>query len=369
METLLKENERKKGKMKPPLRKRPLPKSLAAAEATAKAETTPATIVPWRNTLQLYVHASTLLCARAGCLVCTYKIACFDVALDKEFTATWPNQRPETCPRLRTSSSELPCWPFCGENKRFLTVGDGDFSYSVALSRQLRCNDNNDSKAFQLTATSYESKATLHQVYRAEQLQSHWDELRQQGADLRFQIDATRLPDDLQKTDWDVVVWNFPCTAVGGGQDGQNTAMEENKALVRQFCQRIQAQEIHITHKTKPPFDQWGLVELVTSSDDDEDDNQNGASWTYVGRVVLDRALWQPYVPRKALDQKSFTCHDACTYIFQRRRNTTTKPWLHQTCTAVTVLLLQELRDYWMAQTPKLPSGTRRKHQKKRRHR
>ena len=36
----------------------------------------------------------------------------------------------------------------------------------------------------------------------------------------------------------------------------------------------------------------------------------------YVGRVVMDRCLLPPYVPRKALDRKSFPVHDACTYVF-----------------------------------------------------
>ena len=35
-----------------------------------------------------------------------------------------------------------------------------------------------------------------------------------------------------------------------------------------------------------------------------------------MGRLVLDRCLLPPYVPRKALDRKSFPVHDACTYVF-----------------------------------------------------
>lgn len=36
----------------------------------------------------------------------------------------------------------------------------------------------------------------------------------------------------------------------------------------------------------------------------------------YLGRVVLDKSLLPPYTPRKALCRKSFTVHDACTYVF-----------------------------------------------------
>ena len=336
MEEIESDRQESKNKAATDFRKRP-----RSPDRTATAAA-----VPLRDHSQLFVHPATLACAQGGnnnCLVCAYKIACFDVALDKEFTRRWPNQRPETCPRLlqpktgnhhtlksTANVKDWPCWNM--RNARILTVGDGDFSYSTALARHFRT-------AQGLTATSYESKATLQKVYRTETLQLYWDELKEAGASIRFQVDATRLPEDLQDVLWGVVVWNFPCTAVPAGQDGQNQAMEDNKALVTQFCRNIQAHEIHLTHKTKPPYDQWGLVNLVQSV------TSPHGSWTYVGRIVLDRAMWQPYVPRKALDQKSFPCHDACTYVFQR---SSARPWLETSLIAVTDDCLLKLRDYWL---------------------
>jgi hypothetical protein len=43
----------------------------------------------------------------------------------------------------------------------------------------------------------------------------------------------------------------------------------------------------------------------------------------YYGRVVFDRYTFPGYVPRKALDKKSFPSHDACTYVFglDKKRN------------------------------------------------
>ena len=32
--------------------------------------------------------------------------------------------------------------------------------------------------------------------------------------------------------------------------------------------------------------------------------------------MVFDKCNVHPYVPRKALDKKSFPCHDACVYVF-----------------------------------------------------
>lgn len=317
---------------------------------------------PLRDNRCLYVDPATLQCAsESGCIVCSYKVACFDVALDKDFTTVWPNQRPETCPRLscpvKTSNKDVvdhnettsTTWPCFRGNKKILTVGDGDFSYSVALSRHLQNGHN-------LTATSYESKSTLENVYPSDMLQSYFQELQQAGASIRFAIDATQLPQDLQETVWDVVVWNFPCTAIAAGQDGQNQAMEDNKELLRRFCRSVQAQEIHMAHKTKPPYNQWGLVEVVTSS---------GGNWKYVGRIVLDRALWRPYVPRKALNQKSFPCHDACTYVFQRSTNSSSSSvenpmWLGKALMPVTDEKILELRSTWMSKTPDRKTKKRR---------
>jgi hypothetical protein len=46
--------------------------------------------------------------------------------------------------------------------------------------------------------------------------------------------------------------------------------------------------------------------------------------------LVFDKCNLHPYVPRKALDKKSFPCHDACVYVFGFKRSanksTTTIP-------------------------------------------
>lgn len=38
----------------------------------------------------------------------------------------------------------------------------------------------------------------------------------------------------------------------------------------------------------------------------------------YFGRIVFDRYLFPPYIPRKALDRKSFPSHDAVLFAFGR---------------------------------------------------
>jgi hypothetical protein len=40
----------------------------------------------------------------------------------------------------------------------------------------------------------------------------------------------------------------------------------------------------------------------------------------YLGRIVFDKYLFPPYTPRKALDNRSFPVHDACTFVFAQTK-------------------------------------------------
>eukprot|EP00934_Nitzschia_sp_Nitz4_P007870 Nitzschia sp. Nitz4//scaffold413_size9536//3507//4703//NITZ4_009095-RA/size9536-processed-gene-0.3-mRNA-1//1//CDS//3329551337//7860//frame0 len=322
--------------------------SLSTSDNQANTTSTPRS--PCRNTDHLLVCPPTLECAQHGCVPCAYKVGLFDVALDKEFCRQVPNQRPEQCPRLGRSSKKHTATSNHAASKEssflgyqpgmsVLTVGDGDFSFSLAIARLL-FSSSSSSKPSTLVATSYESEETLRRVYP--DLDSILDELSTLGALVYYQVDAThldttllpQLPKQLLPARWDRICWNFPCTAISSGQDGQNDAMEDNKALVRAFVAnaipmlRVPTKngenaalsssssswgDIHMCHKTKPPYDQWKLEQVAISSS-----LSRKESWIYRGRVVLDRALLPPYTPRKALDRKSFPCHDACIYMFGR---------------------------------------------------
>ena len=67
-------------------------------------------------------------------------------------------------------------------------------------------------------------------------------------------------------------------------------------------------------HKSKPPYNQWKLEEVALEKVDED-------IASFCGRLILDRATMPPYTPRKALDRKSFPCHDACFYIFVKNRS------------------------------------------------
>ena len=289
---------------------------LKALAASYDDDDDASSVTPKRDCRDLLVVATTLRCAwRNLCVPCAYKIATFDVALDYSFCKRIPNQRPELCPRSTTDSTVSPS-PVLGYGPEMnvLTVGDGDFSFSLALAR-FGCN---------VTATSYETKETVVRVYQSVGIEATLSELEASSrCSTAYCVDATNLQETLPLTDckFDRIVWNFPCSAVAKGHDGQNQEMEDNKELVRRFVDNARSflspnGQVHINHKTKPPFNQWKLEEIAVSA------VSAATNVRYFGRVVLDRFLYPPYVPRKALDRKSFPCHDACTYIFDMQEQT-----------------------------------------------
>jgi 25S rRNA (uracil2634-N3)-methyltransferase len=277
----------------------------------------------------LYASSITIACAFTYCVPCCYKIATMDVALDTEFCRIIPNQRPEVCPRQESleqyyntsppsSSGPAPAATNAAvvlgfaKSMTVLTVGDGDLSYSVALTR-IGCT---------VVATCFESKKTLQDVYGGSTIDSNIVEIQSAtGGMVEFGVNALELsktlPASHTNVKFDRIIWNFPCAAVAQGQDGQNQEMELNKQLIRMFAANAVPMlnrngQIHINHKTKPPFNQWNIEQEVLAGGNEQQ------QLVYLGRIVLDRALLPPYTPRKALDRKSFPHHDACTYIFSK---------------------------------------------------
>mmetsp|Transcript_36099 Transcript_36099/g.52876 ORF Transcript_36099/g.52876 Transcript_36099/m.52876 type:complete len:565 (+) Transcript_36099:18-1712(+) len=251
-----------------------------------------------------------------------------------------------------------------------LTIGDGDLSFSRALYQKYFKQGEG-----RLICTSYESKSTLHKVYPSDSISPTIQELereeeeeetgKKKNVSVCYNVDATNLKGTLPSTlvheffpsssssvennkddskviqplSLDRIIWNFPCIAISNGYDGQRTELDDNIQMVRKFIKNAipflkpplttssangknnndaGGGEIHICHKTKPPFDLWNMEAILkhNDNDDDDDDTSIPKNFVYKGRIVFDRCLYPPYVPRKALDYKSFPCHDACVYVF-----------------------------------------------------
>lgn len=269
-----------------------------------------------RDFHMLHAHSSTFFCATDKlCIPCLYKIfpdgAAFGLTLP-------PNQRPEMCSRSSITEHRRIAGlydkidPEGGVHspRQVLTIGDGDFSFSLSLAKLLPQIEN-------FVATSYESQESVLSVYKnsAQNIQ----ELKQRSVTVKHLVDGKDIQESLSdskfKGNFDLIVWNFPCIRAAGGGDAQVADIEENKDLVRRFFisaklflrkhnkktdSHVCCGEIHVTHKTFEPFCWWDIVSLAAD-----------AGLEYRGSFVFDRYLYPGYVNRKALDNKSFPFIDA----------------------------------------------------------
>jgi 25S rRNA (uracil2634-N3)-methyltransferase len=171
-----------------------------------------------------------------------------------------PNQRPEACPRSKGSIYD----GLYTSNDRVLTLGDGDFSFSLSVARGVELFDGGC-----LIATSHESKETILSTYPLSL--EILNNLKKCGVKTMHNVDATNLllTEFLKDKIFDFIVWNFPCVRASGGADGQATEIEENKSLLRRFFHSAskyldeRGGQLHIAHKTIEPFSWWGIEGLA----------------------------------------------------------------------------------------------------------
>ena len=258
----------------------------------------------------LFAHSTTLECAIDNkCIPCLYKIfpeGKEDSLLKSlESVSSWriknrmkfpTNVRPEMCPRtkphatmegscgmyLPTSSYSVQADNASSEaasKMSVLTLGDGDFSFSLSLANQLLGDD-----SVQLTATSHESLRSVLTTYKPH-AETTLANLRKLGATVLHEVDATQiaLTTELHKPSskeratpkmkhFDVVIWNFPCLSLPAGADGQAKELEANRELLTLFFKNVHAflrkgtGEVHISHKTVEPFSWWGIKQLAKDS-------------------------------------------------------------------------------------------------------
>ena len=198
------------------------------------------------------------------------------------------------------------------KGQRVLSVGDGDLSFSLGIAASVVLG--------RLVATTYEPRAKLEAVYPA--FAETIAKLQALGASVEHGVDAATLQlagdtDDGATVPalFDRIVWNFPCVAVEAGDgatnlDAQSSQMDENKELLRRFFAVAKGRlapggEVHVAHKTRPPFSWWNLPEIAAA-----------AGLATQGCMVFDRALFPGYTNRKALVSESFPAQDAVVYVF-----------------------------------------------------
>ena len=255
----------------------------------------------------LYVHEITFKCAvKSKCIPCLYKI--HPTGTD----GLPPNLRPELCPRSQCTEPMSGIFNTSFQNY-VLTVGDGDFSFSLSIAKALLTKN----KDMTIISTSHETLDVILETYPTAVF--NLAALRDLNVQIYHGIDATALSSysyfDTYKNGFDTVIWNFPCMRMDNGADAQVTEIEQNKILLKSFFTNIQPYlkpsnlneseaspggVIYVTHKTIEPFCWWGITDIA------ED-----AGLFSNGSVVFDKYLYPGYTNRKVLSKKGFPLHDA----------------------------------------------------------
>ncbi|XP_025626731.2 uncharacterized protein [Arachis hypogaea] len=146
---------------------------------------------------------------------------------------------------------------------QILLVGDGDFSFSLSLARSFGSASN-------IVASSLDSYDDVTKNYK--QAKSNLDELKQLGACLYYGVDATKMKYllELKMRRFDRIIFNFPHAGFHGKEDNL-TVIKKHKDLVLGFfknasCMLSANGEIHVNHKTSPPFSNWEIEKLGEQS-------------------------------------------------------------------------------------------------------
>ncbi|KAH0707401.1 hypothetical protein KY290_011958 [Solanum tuberosum] len=142
---------------------------------------------------------------------------------------------------------------------QILLVGDGDFSFSLCLAQAFGSASN-------IVASSLQSYDDVIKMYKNGK--SNLEKLKSLGGTVLHGVDATKiqLHTDLSNRKFDRIIYNFPHAGFRGSEDSEHL-IQKHKNLVGSFfgsakkMLRVDGQ-IHVTHKTCPPYDLWDLVGL-----------------------------------------------------------------------------------------------------------
>ncbi|KAF0694840.1 Aste57867_14304 [Aphanomyces stellatus] len=138
------------------------------------------------------------------------------------------------------------------DKHRVLVVGDGDFSFSLALATRLGGQ--------RITATVYDSEADLLEKYP--NVSANIRGLQITQAQIHIGVDATNLAKEkwIRKETFDRVVFNFP--HLGGATEED---VEKNQDLLFRFFQSARPfddakGEVHVALRNTPFYNRWDVA-------------------------------------------------------------------------------------------------------------
>ena len=165
-------------------------------------------------------------------------------------------KRTKQNPKPKAAAVEAPL-PF-EAGHRALLVGEGDFSFSCAMTQLLR----GDLK--QLVATALDSQGEVRKKYP--KCAKFLTQLQRRGAAVRYGVDCTKLQQclaDCVPAEFDRIVFNFP-------HSGQQR-VHVNRALLRDFFESAldvlaPGGQVIVTLKDQRPYSSWLLDEQAASA-------------------------------------------------------------------------------------------------------
>ncbi|XP_028764669.1 heavy metal-associated isoprenylated plant protein 41-like isoform X1 [Neltuma alba] len=152
---------------------------------------------------------------------------------------------------------------YYSSHHQILLVGEGDFSFSLSLAQSF-------GSGFNIVASSLDTYDQVVRKYK--KATSNLIALTKMRACVLHGVDATQMKFHpyLEMRRFDRIIFNFPHAGFHGKEDNFSM-IQKHKDLVRGFFMNAGSMlrskgEIHINHKTKPPFDAWCIKELGIQS-------------------------------------------------------------------------------------------------------
>ncbi|KAG7588547.1 Heavy metal-associated domain HMA [Arabidopsis suecica] len=196
--------------------------------------------------------------------------------------------------------------------QKILLVGEGDFSFSLSLARAF-------GSATNLTATSLDTLEEIQLKYKNGK--ANVEELKTRGCTVVHGINVHSMAKDRklgQRSElYDRIIFNFPHSGFGFGCENQSYYIMLHQAVVRGFMKNAKkivkdvGGEIHVTHKTAHPFNEWKIETLAEEK-----------GLCLIREIEFNKFCFPGYSNKRGSGRRcdsSFPVGKSSTFMFQKR--------------------------------------------------
>ena len=212
-----------------------------------------------------------------------------------------------------------------------LVLGDGDFSFAEAVLRRAPQAEAAHGGKLALVATSLDSIETLRGKYGAEAMDRRLSRLRDRGAIVEHQIDATDLHPSLQRMqvqvprgDFDCIIFQFPLGAPAASREEFETSAVPADlrtrhliwATLRGAAEVLAPEgELWIAAKKDSKYDMRHFVGARAAAIAQSKPNA-GPALVFARQWLFDATHYPGYVTRNVQNNGSFPIEGALSYAF-----------------------------------------------------